>query len=156
MKPKIEVFTFFFLLAFMTSSAFSQPGAGMRRWRGESQCLRAAELNLSQEQKKNLDLLQQAYFREAQLLRLEVFTKNLELRELLTNPSAKVETIRGKTSEIAEVKSKQEEKSVEYLIKIRNLLSPDQLKTWCPEQEFPYFRPTMPGRRPMGGPTFPE
>ena len=41
------------------------------------------------------------------------------------------------------------------LIKVRNLLSPEQVKTWCPEQELPYFRQMMPGRRPMG-PTFPE
>jgi Spy/CpxP family protein refolding chaperone len=155
MKLKIQILTFFLFFAFMTFSAFSQPGMGMRRWRGEGQCSRASELNLSQEQRKTLDLLQQTYFREAQLLRLEIFTKNLELRELLTNSSVKVETIRGKTSEITELQSKQEEKAVEYLIKVRNLLSPEQLKTWCPEQEFPYSRQTMPGRRPMG-PIFPE
>lgn len=155
MKLKIQLLTFFLLLALMTSSAFSQPGMGMRRWSGEGQCSRASELNLSLEQRKTLDLLQQTYFREAQLLRLEIFTKNLELRELLINPSARVEAIRGKTSEIAELRSKREEKAVEYLIKVRNLLSPEQLKTWCPEQEFPYFRQTMPGRRPMG-PIFPE
>ena len=155
MKLKIQILTFFLLFAFMTSSAFSQSGIGMRRWRGEGQCSRASELNLSREQMKSLDLLQRTYFREAQLLRLEIFTKNLELRELLTNPSVKVETIRGKTSEIAELQSKQEEKGFEYLIKVRNLLSPEQLKTWCPEQEFPYFRQTMPGMGPMG-PAFPK
>jgi len=155
MKLKIQILTPLLLFAFMTSSAFSQPGMGMRRWRGEDQCWRASELNLSQEQRKNLDLLQQTYFREAQLLRLEILTKKLELRELLTSPSVRVETIRGKTSEIAELQSKQEEKAVEYLIKVRNLLSPEQLKTWCPEQELPYFRQMMPGRRPMG-PNFPE
>ncbi len=155
MRLKIQLLTFFLLFAFMTSLALSQPGTGMRKWRGEGQCSRASELNLSQEQRKTFDLLQQTYFREAQLLRLELFTKNLELRELLTNPSVKVETIRGKTSEIMELQSKKEEKAVEYLIKVRNLLSPEQLKIWCPEQEFPYFRPTMPGRRPMG-PIFPE
>ncbi len=127
----------------------------MRRWRTEGQCSRASELNLTQEQRKSLNGLQETYFREAQRLRLEIFTKNLELRELLTNPSAKVEAIHGKTSEVAELQSKQEEKSVEYLIKVRNLLSPEQLKTWCPEQEFPHFRQMMPGRRPMG-PMFPE
>lgn len=155
MKLKIQILTVLFLFAFMTSSAFAQPGMGMRRWRGDGQCSRASELNLSQEQRKTLDLLQQTYFREAQLLRLEIFAKNLELREFLINPSVRVETIRGKTSEITELQSKQEEKAVEYLIKVRNLLSPEQLKTWCPEQEFPYFRQTMPGRRPMG-PNFPE
>ncbi len=150
MKLKIHILTFFLLFAFITSSAFSQSGIGMRRWRGEGQCSRASDLDLSREQRKSLDLLQRTYFREAQLLRLEIFTKNVELRELLTNPSAKVETIRGKTSEIAELQSKQEDKGFEYLIKVRNLLSPEQLKTWCPEQEYPYFRQMMPGRRPMG------
>jgi len=155
MRLKIQMFTFLLLFAFMTSSAFSQPGIGMRRWKGDDQCSRASELNLSQEQRKSLDLLQQTFFREAQLLRLEIFTKKLELRELLTNPTMRVEIIRGKTSEIAELQSKQGERAVEYLIKVRNLLSPEQLKTWCPEQEFPYFRQMMPGRRPMG-PIFPE
>ena len=156
MKLKIQLLTTFFLLfAFMTPLAFSQSGMGMRRWRGEGQCWRASELNLSREQRKSLDLLQQTYFREAQLLRLEIFTKNVELRELLTDPSAKVETIRGKTSEVAELQSKQEEKGFEYLIKVRNVLSPEQLKIWCPEQEYPYFRQMMPGRRPMGS-NFPE
>jgi len=155
MKLKIHILTFFLLFAFMATSAFSQSGIGMRRWRGESQCSRASELNLSREQRNSLDLLQRTYFREAQLLRLEIFTKNVELRELLTDPSAKVETIRGKTSEIAELQSKQEEKGFEYLIKVRNVLSPEQLKIWCPEQEYPYFRQMMPGRRPMS-PNFPE
>jgi len=155
MRLKIQMFTFLLLFAFMTSSASSQPGMGMRRWKGDDQCSRASELNLSQEQRKSLDLLQQTFFREAQLLRLEIFTKKLELRELLTNPTMRVEIIRGKTSEIAELQSKQEERAVEYLIKVRNLLSPEQLKTWCPEQEFPYFRQMMPGRRPMG-PISPE
>ena len=155
MKLKIQILAFCLFFVLMTSSSFSQPGMGMRKWRGEDQCWRASELNLSQEQRKTLNLLQQTYFREAQLLRIELFTKNLELRELLTNPSVRAETIRGKTSEIVELRSKQEEKAAEYLIKVRNLLSPEQLKTWCPEQEFPYFRQTMPGRHPMG-PTFPE
>jgi Spy/CpxP family protein refolding chaperone len=155
MKLKIQILTFFLLLAFTTSSAFSQPEMGVRRWRGEGQCSTASELNLTQEQRNALSLLQQTYVRKARLLRLEIFTKNLELRELLTNPSARIESIRGKSSEIAELQSKQEEKAIEYLIKVRNLLSPEQLKTWCPEQEAPYFRQMMPGRRPMG-PMIPE
>ena len=155
MKLKIHILTFFLLFAFTTTAAFSQSGVGMRRWRGENQCSRASELNLSREQRNTLNLLQRTYFREAQLLRLEIFTKNVELRELLTDPSAKVETIRGKTSEIAELQSKQEEKGFAYWIKVRNVLSPEQLKTWCPEQEYPYFRQMMPGRRPMS-PNFPE
>jgi Spy/CpxP family protein refolding chaperone len=132
------------------------PGMGMRKWRGEGPCWSASELNLSSEQKKGLDLIQQAYFREAQLFRLQLFTMNIELRELLTNPTTKVESIRGKYSEIIELQSKQEEKAVEYLIKVRGLLTPEQLKNWCPEQEFPAFRQMMHGMGPMGPKRFRE
>jgi Spy/CpxP family protein refolding chaperone len=150
-KTKIQLFFFCFLFVLIASSSFSQPpGKGMKRWRGEDPCWRASELNLSQEQRKGLDLIQETYFREAQLLRLQLFTKRLELRELLTNPMLRNETIRGKNLEIIELQSKQEEKAIEYLIKVRNLLTPEQLKDWCPEQEFPHFRQMMHGSGPRG------
>jgi Spy/CpxP family protein refolding chaperone len=123
---------------------------GMRKWRGEGPCWRASDLDLSQEQRKNLELIQQVFFREAQLLRAQLFTRRLELRELLVSPTAKTESIRAKNSEIIDLQSKHEEKSVEYLIKIRNLLAPEQLQKWCPEQEFPAFRQMMYGSGPMG------
>jgi Spy/CpxP family protein refolding chaperone len=151
MKLKIQILIFCFLFILAVSPSFPQPpGMGMKKWRGENLCWRASELNLSQEQRKGLDLIQEAYFREVQLLRFQLFTKRLELRELLTNPAARTESIRGKYSEIIELQSKQEEKAVEYLIKVRNLLTPEQLKGWCPEQEFPSFRHMMHGTDPMG------
>jgi Spy/CpxP family protein refolding chaperone len=151
MKFKIQTLIFCFLFILTVSPAFSQPsGKGMKKWRGEGPCWRTSELNLSQEQRKELDLIQQTYFREAQLLRLQLFTKRLELRELLTNPTARTESIRGKYLEIIELQSKQEEKVVEYLIKVRNLLTPEQLQNWCPEQEFPAFRQMMYGTDPTG------
>ncbi len=150
MKSKIPVLIFFFLLIFEASLSFSQPpGMDMRKWRGDNPCWRATELDLSREQRKNLELIQQAYFREAQLLRAQLFTRRLELRELLIGPATKLESIRAKNSEIIELQSKEEERSVEYLVKVRNLLTPEQLQKWCPEQEFPAFRHRMYGSGPM-------
>ena len=140
-----------FLLIFAAPPSFSQhPGMGMRKWRGENPCWRASDLDLSQEQRRNLELIQQAYFREIQLLRTQLFAKRLELRELLVSPTMKVESIRAKNSEINELELKQEERSVEYLIKVRSLLTPEQLQQWCPEQEFPPFRQMRYGAGPMG------
>lgn len=150
MKLKIQMLIFCFLFILAVSPSFSKPpGKGMKEWRGEGPCWRASDLDLSQEQRKGLDLIQQSYFREVQLLRLQLFTKRLELRELLTDPAAKTESIRGKYSEIIELQSKQEEKAIEYLIKVRNLLTLEQLKSWCPEQELPSFRQRMHGIGPM-------
>ncbi len=72
------------------------------------------------------------------------------IRELLTNPAIKTESIRTKHLELVETQSKLEEKAIEYLVKVRSLLTYEQLKSWCPEQEFHLFQRMMPGHSPMG------
>src|SRR4030043_732833 len=157
MKLKIQILIFCFLFILAVSPSFPQPpGMGMKKWRGGNPCWRASELNLSQEQRKSFDQIQLAYFREAQTLRLQLLTKNFDLRELLINPTTTTESIRVKYLEIIELQTKQEEKAVEYLIKVRNLLTPEQLQSWCPEQEFPFFRQMMHGTDPMGPKKFRE
>jgi Spy/CpxP family protein refolding chaperone len=126
------------------------PGMGMRHWRGEDRCCRASELNLSSGQVKELESIQQTYFRETQLLRAQLFSKRLELREILTNPNVKIESIRSKYSEINEIQCRFEERAIEYLIKVRHLLTPEQLKNWNPEEEFPLLRRIMHGPDSMG------
>jgi len=157
MKSKLYLIFSCFLMILIPSPAFSQPsemrmgpGMGIRHWRGENRGWRASELNLSSDQVKELDLIQQTYFREMQLLRAQLFSKRLELREILTNPTVKIESIRSHYSEINKIQSRFEEKAIEYLIKVRNLLTPEQLKSWNPEEEFPLFRRMMHGPDPMG------
>jgi hypothetical protein len=48
-----------------------------------------------------------------------------------------------------ELQSELDEKTIDYLIKLRNLLTQEQLKSWCPEREFPFFREMMQGPGPM-------
>jgi Spy/CpxP family protein refolding chaperone len=151
MKLKIPILFFCLLFILAVSPAFPQPpGMGMNKWREENPCWRASELNLSQEQRKSFDQIQLAYFREAQILRLQLLAKYFELRELLINPTTTTESIRVKYLEIIELQSKQDEMAVEYLIKVKNLLTPEQLKNWSPEQEFPSFRQRMHGMGLMG------
>lgn len=152
------------LVVFPIGPSLSQPqgiGIGLRPWRGEVKCWKASELNLSQEQSKGIEALQQTFFRETQLFRAQIFAKRLELRELLTNSNSKVEGIRSKFSEILEHQVKLEEKSIDYLMKVRSLLTQEQLKNWCPEIEFLSFRRMMLGPESMGPlpprrPPFPE
>jgi hypothetical protein len=159
-KLKGLIFIFCLLLIFFASPSFSQsPGMRFRPWGGELQCKRASELNLSIEQTKGLDLIQQNYFREVKLLRSEIFSKTLELREFLIDPIAKIEPIRSKHAEINDLQIRLERKSIEYLIRVRNLLTQEQLRSWCPEQEFPLFgrrmhEPYRMGPMPPGKPPF--
>jgi len=141
-----------FLILFLLLPSFSEAqtvvpkpvaGMGMRQWRGETRCWKAAELNLSPDQSKGLELINQAYLKETRPLRNELFSKRLELREFLTNPNIKVESIQSKTAEVLALESKIGERETEYLIKVRSLLTQEQLKLWCPEQEFPFLRGMM-------------
>ena len=101
---------------------------GMKPWKGEVRCWKASELNPTQDQMRGLEALQQGFSLETQLLRAQIFTKRLELRELLTDPNTKIDAIRSKSSEILEHQAKLEERSIEYLIKVKDILTAEQLK----------------------------
>lgn len=138
------------LLVFELSQVFAQPPGvkpphrmGMRPWGGENRCPGAFELNLSPEQAKALDQFGQSYLQETRRLRMELLSKRLEFRELLTGPSVKEESIRAKAAELAELQSRLEEKVTDYLMKVRSLLTPDQLRLWCPEQDLFLFHRMM-------------
>ena len=157
MRFKFSLFFPCFISLFFLSSAFSQPsglrtppGMGMPHWREENRGRRASELNLSVDQANELNLIQQNYYQETQLLRTQLLSKRLELRELLRNPTIKIELIRSKYREITETQSRFDEKATEYLIKVRNLLTSEQIKIWNPEEEYPFFQPMMHGPNPMG------
>jgi Spy/CpxP family protein refolding chaperone len=147
MKLKIAVFSLI-LIFLLPIFSHAQP-MGMRPWKKETRGGRASELNLTSEQAKELNRLQQTHLQETQLLRAQLITRRLELRELLTSPSVRTESIRVKYVEVVETQSKLEEKTIEYLIKVRGLLSHEQLRLWCPEEECPLSQRMMPGHRPM-------
>jgi Spy/CpxP family protein refolding chaperone len=151
-KRKMVLSIFMILLLFPVVPSLSQPpgtgrypGKWMKPWRGEANCSMASDLNLSQDQAKGLDSLQQTFFREVQILRVQLFSKRLELRELLTNPNTKPEAIRAKSSEILEYQTRLEEKSIDYLIRVKSLLTPEQLGSWCPEFDLPGPRRMLQG-----------
>ncbi len=156
MKFKI-IILFYLISIFIVTHSFSQPSdmkhhsaTGMMHFRREARCQRAFELNLSTEQMKKLKLIQQTYFRETQPLRNELFTKRFEIREILTNPTINTESIRPRYFEITEIYSKLEEKAIEYLINIRNILTEEQIRNWCPEKEFPLYQMMLHGHRAIG------
>ena len=161
MKLLTLFFVAFTLTILTISSAFPQPpgpkmrhgpGMGMRPWKREGRCPAACELNLSPNQMKVLNSLLETYDQETQFLRNDLFAKRLELRESLTDPNMGLESIRSKFLELNALESKLEEKMIDYLIKVKGLLTHEQLKLWCPEKELPFFGRRTHGPAPMEPP----
>jgi Spy/CpxP family protein refolding chaperone len=157
MKIRIILFlsVFSLLIPFHVSHAQPagmrmKPGMGMRQWGASEHCRKAADLNLSPDQEKTLELIEQTHFSETRVLRAELFLKRLEFRESLTNPSVRVEAIRSNYGEMNDLETKLEEKTLDYLVKIRGILTSEQLKNWCPEQEISLFRRMLHGAEPTG------
>lgn len=156
-KPRCFIFLWlgvFFIL--LNSSGFSQSlqersSFPMRMGHGkrEVKCWRVLELELPLDKQKELQLIQQTFLKETQLLRAQLFTKRLELREMLTNPAIREEMIRPKYLELAEIQAKLEERTMEYLIKIRSFFTSEQLPFWCPEEEIPFYPPMRERHGPM-------
>jgi hypothetical protein len=145
MKPKIMTVSFCIFTLILVGPSLSQtPGPKinprMRHWKGEVRCGRVLDLNLASDQIKEYDQIHQAHLRETQLLRTQLLARYLELRESFTNPNVNPEFIRLKYEEIAGLEFRVGEKAIDYLLKLRNLLTQEQLKNWCPEKEFPFKR----------------
>jgi len=154
LKTTILLISFIFFIQIFP--AFSQPPemrsspeTEMTKPRGQLQCLRASDLDLSKGQMKGLELVQQAYFEEIRLLRIQLFSKRLELRESIINPNPRMESIRSKYWEINELQSRLDQKTIDYLIKLNSILTQEQLRSWCPEKEFPFPQEMMQGPGPM-------
>ncbi len=146
-KIRVIMAVFSLVLLLPIVSSFSQTpgtkptlGMGARLWRGENRCWKASDLNLSTDQARGLTLMNQAYLSDTRPLRTELFSRRMELREFLTNPTVRLDVIQHTTSEIIALSSKIEEREIEYLVKVRSLLTQDQVKSWCPEQEFQFLR----------------
>lgn len=138
----------------ISSLSFSQPSGMMERWRGKSPCLGLKELDLSSEQLRLLRSIQQEYLQELRHLRAQLLSKRMEFKEFLKNPNMNTESLRTKCDEIIELKLKLERKGLEYLVKIRNLFTQEQLEKWCPELDFPFFGEMMILRRRQMHPNY--
>ncbi len=126
--------------------ALSQPIEVMKPKKARTPCLSSREINLTQEQLKGIRIAQQEYLRDIRLLRIELLSKRMELREFLKNPQINTESLREKCNEITDLQSKLNIKTLEYLIKIRSIFTQEQLQKWCPEFEIPFFQEMMPHR----------
>jgi len=148
-----------FLLVFPVIHASAQsPGMkpphemGGRPWRGEGRCPGVLELSPLQIRQRLSISLVTVIFRKQGVCAWN-FSQAARTKRISDGPYGEGEAIHAKTSEIVELQSRLEETATDYLLKVRNLLTQEQLKNWCPEQDLfmsqrmmerPHFMPHRP------------
>lgn len=85
-------------------------------------------LNLSKEQTDKIWQLKEKQRNETSAIRYELFQKKNELRSLYANPGADDAAILAKQKEVNALRTKLQDKMVQFRLDERKILTPEQLK----------------------------
>lgn len=88
------------------------------------------DLHLTSKQMEQMKSTQNYYLRDMRVLRNELLNKKYELRKLLSNPDSKPSEIRLKQQEVFALESQIQERILDYQLKVRDILTPQQFRLW--------------------------
>ena len=94
---------------------------------------RLSNLKLNSEQAEKIRGLNETFQKEAERLRAEEFKIKTELKLLWMQPHPDSQQIMAKEKAIHDLKWQMKEKSVEYRLLFRNILTPEQLSEYLKE-----------------------
>ena len=86
----------------------------------------ASNMNLTDDQKGQLQSRHEAFMAEMNPLRNELFSKKMELRELWTKANPNQAKISAKQQEIRELQNQMQERATEYQLACRQMLTTEQ------------------------------
>jgi Spy/CpxP family protein refolding chaperone len=86
----------------------------------------ASNLDLTEDQKAEIQTRQQAFAEEMSPLRDKLFSRRMELRELWSQASPDQARISAKQQEIRDLQSQIQEQATQFQLDCRELLTPEQ------------------------------
>jgi Spy/CpxP family protein refolding chaperone len=125
---KISVIAAFVLLVASATWVMAGP-FGKAGWDRDEWCPAASQLstlNLSTEQSEKVRGLRESFLKETTPIRNQLFTKRAELRLLWIQTSLNVDKIRSIQKEIHDLIGQMQEKTTDFRLAFRNVLTPEQ------------------------------
>jgi len=107
----------------------ARQGGGPPPW--QNKCVPLEALELSQAQRSALERVNAEYSFQVARMREDLLARRWEVEALLRDAEAKEESIRKKVQEMVLAHNQLQEKMVEYQLRLRAILSPEQLNRWC-------------------------
>lgn len=134
MKKRFLMAAITIMVAALWSSALAQgprKGQGMNPRRSIPECSTLERLDLSAAQKEAILRIDSQYRGLILERRNTLMLKRLELQGLLRDPHAGKDAIRTKAREMADAREETQQKIIDYQIRIREILTPEQTRRWC-------------------------
>jgi len=126
------------ILCFISPPRLSAQGRDRSLVNGKDAALRA--LNLSEEQRNTINRIRASYMKKILQLKSDAVGKQHEFRELIGDPSASEETIRGKGREIEAINGQIMREAIEYELSVRKILTHEQIRMWSTMDSSPPIR----------------
>lgn len=101
----------------------------------DSTCKPLSEMDLTEEQNRAIEMVRASYRTEILQLRSNLMAKRIEFKGLMKDPEADTEKIRATADDIEILRSRFDNMVLEYQMEIRKNLMPDQIKSWCINEE---------------------
>jgi Spy/CpxP family protein refolding chaperone len=95
------------------------------------------DLNLTSKQTEQIKSIQRRYLEDIRGLRNDLLNKRYSLDLLLSDPTAKSAEIRAKQREVSALQNQIEEKLLDYQLKMREVLTPEQYRLWASRSRMP-------------------
>ncbi len=132
MKIRLVIILFISLLILRVPIAGAQWPAqrGMGGRHGDAPWCLPDDLQLTEEQMEKLKSIEGSYLNDITPLRNDFLNKRYELRRLIADPTSKADDIRTKQEEALALETQIQEKVIDYQLKVREILTPEQFKLW--------------------------
>jgi Spy/CpxP family protein refolding chaperone len=118
-----------FLVLHLPPAKTEQPAQRHRMGGGSSFWL-PEDLKLTREQTEEIKSTQHRYLKDIRILRNELLNKRYSLQRLLSDPTVKSSEIKAKQKEVFALENKIQEKALDYQLRMREILTPQQFRLW--------------------------
>jgi Spy/CpxP family protein refolding chaperone len=98
-------------------------------------CIPLSDMHLSDGQVQAIETVRSSYRKKILQLRSNLMVKRIEFRNLLNDPQTGEKKLRAKAREIEKLNAGFERTVLNYQLEIRKVLSQDQIKSWCINEE---------------------
>ena len=132
MKTRFFIILFISLLILQGPFAWAQRPVqrGMGKGHGHPPCWLPDDLQMTPEQIEKLKSIQGSYLNDISSLRNDLVNKRYELRRLMLDPASEADDIRAKQEEAFVLETQIQEKVIDYQLKVREVLTPEQFRLW--------------------------
>jgi len=127
----LVVFISLFLLGFQLPRTRAQQPMGENRIRRGPPCWVPEDLRLTPEQVEEMKSLERYYLGEMTALRNQLRDRRYTLRRRLMDPAVDPSEIRAKQKEVLALEDRIQEKILDYQLRVREILTPEQFRLWA-------------------------